>query len=231
MDRDDLEALRVSLALACELVHAEPTSEALASYAEYDLFLEAPFAPEDLDVREGLGGMRRWLDGLPAPDDEQGRSAGVKELASDWLQLIAGAGEPKAPSWAGYYMATNSQILSPQTLPVRNLYARWGLELARKNREPDDDLGIMLGFLGHLVDVELAGGAQAGAAVEDQRELLADHVLPWICTWRYNMQKYARTEFYRGVGLYVFGLVRAYALRFGITYNASGTPSYWVKRD
>lgn len=78
------------------------------------------------------------------------------------------------------------------------------------------------------MEVELSGSERAGKAVEDQRTLLADHILPWIYSWLYGMQKYARTDFFRGVGKYVFGLVKAYAARFGYAFSQSGEPSYWV---
>ena len=104
---------------------------------------------------------------------------------------------------------------------MRHIYARHGFEPARKNREPDDDLGIMLGFLGQLAGgaatAESLSNADAGlCARKDTRELLERHILPWIGVWRDRVVAKAHTSFYRGVGIFVFGLVHSYAEGLGV---------------
>ena len=46
-----------------------------------------------------------------------------------------------------------------------------------------------------------------------------EHVLPWLAPWRYAVEKHARTDYYRGVGTFVFGLAACYAERFGIRFD------------
>lgn len=218
MQVEEFEGARLALSMAASLVYCEPDAAALGRYLVPGLFGESPFAEGDADIIEGLTAMATWCDGARKAGD---CACGLSELRDDWFQLFAGPGEPAAPAWAGYYMATNSQILSEESLAVRHIYAWHGFEPARKNREPDDDLGIMLGFLGQLAGevaaAESLGNVDAGLrACDDARELLAKHVLPWIGAWREHMMTKARTSFYRGVGIFVFGLVHSYAEGLGV---------------
>ena len=68
----------------------------------------------------------------------------------------------------------------------------------------------MLGFLSRLMAEEReaveAGDMQQGAALADEQDaFLTEHVLPWLAPWRYAVEKHARTDYYRGVGAFVFG--------------------------
>lgn len=218
MQVEEFEGARLALSMAAMLVYCEPDAAALERYLVPGLFDESPFAEDNADVIEGLTAMAAWCDGVREAGDCAG---GLSELRDDWFQLFAGPGEPAAPAWAGYYMATNSQILSEESLAVRHIYARHGFEPARKNREPDDDLGVMLGFLGQLAGeataAEMAGDDESGRrALDDARVLLGRHILPWIGVWRERVVAKACTSFYRGVGDFVFGLVHSYAEGLGM---------------
>ena len=218
MQVEEFEGARLALSMAALLVYGEPDAAALGRYLMPGLFEGSPFAGDDVDVIEGLTAMATWCDGARKAGDCAG---GLSELRDDWFQLFAGPGEPAAPAWAGYYMATNSQILSEESLAVRHIYARHGFEPARKNREPDDDLGIMLGFLGQLAGevaaTESLSNVDAGlCARKDTRELLERHILPWIGVWRDRVVAKAHTSFYHGVGIFVFGLVHSYAEGLGV---------------
>ena len=217
MQVEEFEGARLALSMAASLVYCEPDAAALERYLVPGLFDESPFAEDNADVIEGLTAMATWCDDVRKAGDCAG---GLSELRDDWFQLFAGPGEPAAPAWAGYYMATNSQILSEESLAVRHIYVRHGFEPARKNREPDDDLGIMLGFLGQLAGeaatAESSGNADEFRARKDARELLERHILPWIGVWRDRVVTKARTSFYRGVGIFVFGLVHSYAEGLGV---------------
>ena len=220
VSQDELSCARVALELAARLAHEEFDDEHLGLFCEPGFFEEAPFGGGDEAVRAGLRLMSAWC--MSAAREGIGQAG--DDVRRDWLQLIAGIGEPKAPSWAGYYANTNSQVLSAETLPVRRMYRAHGFAVARPESCPDDDLGVMLEFLASLTPYVCV----SEAAAHDCRTLLAEHILPWISAWRWSMAKYARTDFYRGVGEFVFGLVRAYAACFGFAYVDDGAHSRFV---
>ncbi len=233
MTDEELQAAQVALSLAARLLYNEPTDDDVVDYMQPGLFAEAPFGMEDDVVRAGLAAMDGWCRETAAavkcdPLVLQDRAA---DLRSDWLNLLVGPGEPKAPSWAGYYLNPGSAILGESSLAVRRLYRQYGFEVERQNREPDDHLGLMLGFISLLIQREwneptkaalgpgdASGGSRESAVAQCQAQLLQRFILPWLPSWRWSVERFARTEFYRGAGGMVFGLVRAYAARFGFRY-------------
>ena len=249
MTDEELRAAQVALNLAARLLYNEPTDEDVAAYVQPGLFAEAPFGMEDAAVRAGLAAMGAWCreTAAAAEGDPAALHERAIDLRSDWLNLLVGMGEPKAPSWAGYYLNPSSAILGESALEVRRLYKRHGFQIERLNQEPDDHLGLMLNFIALLIGLELsdtsaatranaadsaavrahaADPCSAGCARVDleapaaqcQAQLLQRYILPWLPLWRWSVEKFARTEFYRGTGDLVFGLVRAYAARFGFQY-------------
>lgn len=148
----------------------------------------------------------------------------VGALQREWLRLFAGVGAPEASCLESFYVEPNSHMFGKNTLAVREQYRRHGLRIERMHSEPDDHLGLMLGFVSRLVDDEAvaweAGRTdEAEALASEQREFLIAHVLPWLAAWRYAVEKHAASDYYRGVGQLVFGLCVRYAQRFGIAFD------------
>ncbi|MBR2836124.1 MAG: molecular chaperone TorD family protein [Coriobacteriales bacterium] len=221
MEQEVLCAAQVMFALVSKLIYLEPTADDMRFYMEADLFSQVPFGEDDPEVVTGLVQMQSWC--LETSEDPDSFDSRLADLRRDQFQLFVGAGIPDAPSWAGYYLSTDSQILSEETLPVRRLYREFGLQMEHLNREPDDNLGIMLSFLAHLIDIEtdpIEPEDKKQRAASAQQELLVERILPWLASWHYLVNKHARTEFYRGIGNVTFGLVRTYAQRFDIRYDS-----------
>lgn len=148
----------------------------------------------------------------------------VGALRREWLRLFAGVGTPEASCLESFYVEPNRHMFGKSTLAVREAYRAHGLQIERLHSEPDDHLGLMLGFVSHLVGEELEalerGDAPAAeAAVRDQEQFLVEHVLPWLAVWRYLVASHATSDYYLGTGDFVFGLVSRYATRFGIFYD------------
>ena len=148
----------------------------------------------------------------------------VRALKREWFRLFVGAGTPDAPCWESFYLEPNSQMFGERTLEVRAAYRRSGLQIERLHAEPDDHLGLMLGFMGHLCGAEadaLADGREDAAheAAAEQEAFLAEHVLPWLAVWQYAVDKHAASDYYRGAGSFAFGLCARYARRFGIAFD------------
>ncbi len=227
-DQDRLAAVEACFAQASRLLYCEPDAEDLLVQVEQRPFQEAPYAMDDPFARRGLELMDAWcaqaadeLDGSEAPDALEERAAA---LGREWFRLFVGAGTPDAPCWESYYAEPNSQLFGARTLEVRAAYRRHGLQIERLHAEPDDHLGLMLGFMAHLCGAEaeaIAASDEAGAQAlrSEQEEFLAAHVLPWLAVWRYAVGKHAASDYYRGVGEFAFGLCARYAQRFGIAFD------------
>lgn len=239
-DSDALAAAEVCFVVASQLLYVEPDAASVAEQVASRQFASAPFGEGDKDEREGLRLLDGWCvnaaqaSGVPeGADDSEAAvlfaespafAASVDELRREWLRLFVGLGTPEASCLESFYVEPNSHMFGKNVIAVRAAYRRHGLEIERLHREPDDHLGLMLGFLSRLVAeereaVEADDEQRAVALADEQDAFLTEHILPWLAPWRYAVEKHARTDYYRGVGAFVFGLVACYAGRFGIRFD------------
>lgn len=240
---EELAAAEVCFAVASSLLYEEPAAQTVAAQVVCRQFVDAPFAAGNSFAREGLASLSAWC----AEALSAARAAGFKEtgdaktdkaalaanevfaervaaLRREWLRLFVGLGMPEASCLESFYVEPNSHMFGKNTLAVRAAYRRHGLQAEKLHTEPDDHLGLMLGFTAHLIGEERAvrevGDDTAAEALADEQEaFLAEHVLPWLAVWRYNVGAHGRTAYFRGVGDFVFGLVACYAERFGIYFD------------
>ena len=226
-------------AQASRFLYCEPDYAEVAGQVTEAVFASAPFGEGDECVLAGLGLLSRWCQaeaaraeggGLRLVDAESLQASpafrqSVEALRREWLRLFAGVGAPQVSCLESFYVESDGHMFAESTLEVRRAYRRHGLQIERLHSEPDDHLGLMLGFVSHLIGLEIeaeeAGdAARALALSEEQDEFLTGHILPWLSVWRYHVAKNAKSDYYRGAGEFVFGLCAAYAARFGIRYDA-----------
>lgn len=165
-----------------------------------DVFAESPFGAEQTEIMRGLELLQCWTyenrDGLT--DHE------LKALREDQLHLFIGLDKILAPVWESVYFSNKRLVFQEQTLQVREWYYRFGLQLERINREPDDHIGLELAFVAHLANLALQAFEQKDdAAFEDllqaQRDFLSEHLLRWGPAWCKLVKKHAKTDFYHGL--------------------------------
>lgn len=237
---DELARAEVCFAVASQLLYVEPNVALVAEQVASRQFASAPFGEDDEDVREGLSLLDEWcasaaqategadeadgIDVVTLLAESPAFAESVDELRREWLRLFVGLGTPEASCLESFYVEPNSHMFGKNVIAVRAAYRRHGLEIERLHREPDDHLGLMLGFLSRLMAeereaVEAVDEQRAVTLADEQDAFLTEHVLPWLAPWRYAVEKHARTDYYRGVGAFVFGLVACYARRFGIRFD------------
>jgi TorA maturation chaperone TorD len=150
----------------------------------------------------------------------------VAELNRTWLRVLIGYGSPEAPCWAAYYFEKDPVVMGRKTLEVRELYARYGLQIEHKYHEPDDHLGLMLQFLAHLLELQagLSGSASDPASPEpihDARLLLARDILPWLPQWTAAMRAALSSGFYLGLAYLIQGTLETLATALNLSLPAA----------
>ena len=191
------------------------------------VYLQAPDGPLVAELA-GDGVLAQW----PIQDDPLttegltaiGRSVGadptpLTELYKDHQRLFLGPENLLACPYESVYLNPEHLTFGSETLEVRRWYARYGLAAPAVGREPDDHIGLELGFVAHLclqaLDV-LDAGKESGTyddealqvAVRALAEFLGDHLLAWSEEFCDHVVARAGTDFYRGVGLLTRGLTR-----------------------
>lgn len=220
---EELQGAGLALSLASRLIYLEPSQELIRPLVEDRVFDEVPFGEEDFYVRRGLSQLQEWCDETANASD--GLEDRVGDLQREWLLVFVGLGSPRAPSWASFYTDPGSRILAADTLKARAWYRRFGLQAENLNHEPDDNIGLMLAFLSHLVSAEAEADSDSPWSAEElqdaQKEFMAECLLPWLPAWHANATRESKSSFFKGVSDLIFGICIAYSARFGIRYDSS----------
>ena len=165
------------------LLYNEPDIQTIDMLLSEDLFNELPYACDNELAVSGQAQLNAWL-----------KSADAKTLAEDvsidYMNLLVGVGKPLAPPWGSVYLDKDRLLFSEDTLNVRQFYEHYGMELKKKYSEPDDHIGLELEFIAYLL--------KSGKA-DLARDFAEKYVIPWVSKWNDDVQKYARTDYYRAL--------------------------------
>jgi TorA maturation chaperone TorD len=192
--------------LLSELVYQPPSEARLQSLYAEGVFTESPLGDDAEDIRAGLARLQAW--GREHWDADPAQA--LADLQADYLRLFVGLGKVLAPPWESVYFSDEQQLFQEQTLQVRAWYRKYGLQIEHLHNEPDDHIGMELGFLAHLAQFALQALAQDDLAtvdtvLKDQSTFLTEHLMVWSPRWSLLVEQHASTDFYRGLALLVRG--------------------------
>lgn len=195
-----------------KIIYADLDQAWLESLIRDEVFVEAPFGAEQVEVQRGIELLGRWTNenkgGLEAPQ--------FKALKDDYLHLFIGLGKVLAPMWESVYFSEKRLMFQEATLQVREWYARFGVQAERINNEPDDHIGLEMLFVAHLASLALQAIEQndqnkLNEALQAQRDFLSQHLLRWGPVWAKLVKQNANTDFYRGIAHLTHGSLLAVA--------------------
>ena len=165
--------------------------------------------PADPDCARGVDLLR------------ESSTAGEDEalVRRDFNRLFYGPGPMLAPPYESVHRSDEGLVFEQETMQVRAAYAQFQLAAPRLNKEPDDHLGLELGFL-----AELCVRAMDAVDADDDLELtrllvgvqnfLDDHLLIWGPQCLTQAADGAQTFFYRGVAALGIGTLRQAQITF-----------------
>lgn len=195
-----------------KIIYADLDQAWLESLIHDEVFVEAPFGAEQVEVQRGIELLGRWT------NENQGglEASQFKALQDDYLNLFIGLGKVLAPMWESVYFSEKKLMFQESTLQVREWYARFGVQAERINNEPDDHIGLELLFISHLASLALHAIEQGdqnklNEALQAQRDFLSEHLLRWGPVWAKLVKQNANTDFYRGIAHLTHGSLLAVA--------------------
>lgn len=100
------------------------------------------------------------------------------QLESDFNRYFVGPEEPLAPPYASLYLDKTECIMSESMEKVRELYALMGLINPRKNKLPDDHIGLELDAYYQLLYIEQV--EKISYLKDLRRYFLEEHIQTWI---------------------------------------------------
>jgi len=132
-----------------------------------------------------------------------------KMLREDYIRLFASRERPLAQPNESLYSAKRDNTLSNETHSVTRFYNSYGWKSKFKDKRSDDHLGVELLFLTTLIEkyIVLDDEACSFAMREEIRRYIDQHLFTWIADWNKNMQQFAETLCYKGIGSLIYACV------------------------
>lgn len=208
MDKEILETKAVVYKVLGRLFLERPNRELVEQILKEKLFEDFPVEAENPFFKNGTSLLKIWSEEHQKDDP----ALIAANLAQDFDRLFVGPGHLLAPPWESVYLSQEKLMFGEETLAVRAFYARHGLQFVRKNKEPDDHLGLELIFLGELNTK--AAQAAAENKKEDleylnseQKKFITEHLLRWLPALRQDIQQNAKSRYFKGLINVVYGLL------------------------
>jgi TorA maturation chaperone TorD len=198
--------------LLAKIIYSDPDAAWLQPLVEGDVFTEVPLGSEEPETLQGLELLNRWAQA----QNGQVSPISIENLKTETITLFIGPGRMPVPLWESVYFSDEQLMFQERTMSVRYWYRRFGLETERVNQEPDDHIGLELSFVAHLATLALQALEEKNQARFEslwraQKDFMKDHLLQWGPTWARLVIKYARSDFYRGIGHLTLGSLLAVA--------------------
>lgn len=214
-EREELSAVLMGemlmFGLLGKILYAQPDRAWLQSLIDEDVFSEIPFGSNQADVVKGQKLLAHWCEQNRSGLSEQA----FRDIQADNVHLFIGTGRVHAPVWESVYFSESRLVFQEETMQVRKWYRRFNLEPENLNAEPDDHIGLEMGFVSHLAKLGLQELEQGGTGLEEllaaQREFMSSHLLRWAPTWCAQVAQHAKTDFYQGLAWLTIGALRATA--------------------
>jgi len=206
MDRDRLAVILDRFAGAFTalsgLLVAAPDADRLDRVRDEELLGDWPLQ-EDPDSRRGVRLMR---ESALAGEEED-------EVRRDYNRLFFGPGPMVAPPYESVYRSEERLLFELQTMQVRASYARFGLAAPRLNREPDDHIGLEMGFLGVLCiramdAIDSGDDSELARLIAGVQSFLELHLLVWGPHCLTLVANGSQTFFYRSVAALGLGALQ-----------------------
>lgn len=194
--------------------------------------IKSPSGCPNEDMAEGY----RLMEGFLKESKGRDTQAVLDDLAVDYARIFLSAGVAQGKAAFPYesvYTSRKHLMMQDSRNEVVALYAAKGVTpMKDMYRVPEDHLGLLLEYMAVLCE-ECAGdrsalggawkeeealtvGQDAGqvrgllkASLADQQAFLKDHLNNWVPAFAGEVQKYAATDFYRGLAKLTRGFLAA----------------------
>ena len=127
----------------------------------------------------------------------------LKELEYDFNRLFVGPNKLEASPYESSYLNTDNALMQRETMSVREFYKLVGLEVARKNADPDDHLALELEFVCYLLESSFDN--------EDfivlYQQFLRKHLFKWITSHTELVRKKTSNKIILGISSILEGII------------------------
>lgn len=171
--------------------------------------MKFPVQCSETELSEGYQMLKEYLKSCT--------SDSLNDLAVDYAKVFLGAGIAKdsaAFPYESVYTSKKRIIMQEAQDQVKVIYSAKGLSKEDKRPELfEDHIALELEFMAFLCqetkcmfDTENESGILS--SLKEEMDFLKQHLLNWICKFCADVEKYADTEFYKGIGKITNGYLK-----------------------
>lgn len=136
----------------------------------------------------------------------------LTELEYDFNRLFVGPNKLEASPYESSYLNQDNALMQRETLAVRSFYEMAGLEVAKKNTDPDDHLALELEFVCYLLEQ----GLEDESSLELYKEFLKKHLFVWIPTHVFVVNRKTTNSIILGISMLLEGFINEEKMNFGL---------------
>lgn len=136
------------------------------------------------------------------------KHADGEALQQEHDRLFSGIGEMPAPPWGSVYLDKESALFGVSTIEYRHFLRRCGFELQLHQKEPEDQIGLMLMVLANLIEADQKSNS---------KELLERHLMTWFGLYMQRFLSATEADAYRQLGDLSQQLLNSLCVRYGVT--------------
>jgi TorA maturation chaperone TorD len=194
-----LKGYNMLLYFAGSMIMYEPTEECVIDFWTNGTLSRLPVSSTNPRFIKAAGLLR---------DSCKDKNMCKKALQEDFLRLFAEKGLLLAPAHASDYLY-NEDYLSSTYDEVGEFYKSYGWSSRLSVKRADDHLGIQLLFLTSLVDryLLLDDDPSCREMKNEICRFIDKYILSWIPKWNEQIQEYAQTLSYKGIGILILACI------------------------
>jgi TorA maturation chaperone TorD len=188
-----LKSYNMLLYFAGSMIMHEPSEECVADFWKNGILKNLPVSSSNPKFIKAASQLR---------DSCTDKFICRKMLRDDYIRLFSRPELPLAPAYESLYRKKSHLNPDHSTDSVTDFYNSYGWVSKFRGKIEDDHLGIELLFLTLLIDkyMVLDDEACLGEMRKEILRFIDQHVLSWIRAWNEEIQNYANTLCFRGIG-------------------------------
>lgn len=132
----------------------------------------------------------------------------IEKVQVEYTDLFIGAGRPKAPPIESYYQSEKGLLFGPTTYEMKDILNKYGLESRKKDKQPEDHLGLELLFIAVLTEnLQSLEKENHLSNVREQVLFIGKHLLTWIPKLCKDAKEHGDVGFYGGLIEVIWGVL------------------------
>lgn len=132
----------------------------------------------------------------------------IEKVMYEYTDLFIGLGIPKAPPVETFYRTDKKHLFGETTFEMKELLNKHGVESIKKDRQPEDHLGIELLYISMLTEKLLTlEENEYMSIIREQIPFIGIHLISWIPELCADAKEHGSVGFYGGLIELIWGTI------------------------